>query len=303
MNKLFFVAALFVLFSCEKEIEYQGEGKAPLLVLDGILENGSVPMVNVSRSVFFLSNSSISDASISDAEVKLTNVDAGTEYILSSSGNGDYLGTDDILPSTRYRIEVSHPDYETISSEIVTVKDIVLSGIDSSSVGEDYEKRYFVDLEFNDAQEANFYAVQLSAESETTYFDSNMSVIYIDTTWMEPYTSSSDPSIDFRFNQFTFFNDVVFNGSTKFFQLDFSQYYIDGGNTAVGGWSSEQSTTVIGYQGILKSLSEDTYKYFKSVQNNEANTPSPFSDPVNVHTNVKNGLGIFGSISTSIVEL
>ena len=191
MNKLFFVAALLVLVSCDKDIEYQGEGKAPLLVLDGILENGSVPLVHVSRSVFFLSNSSISDASISDAEVKLTNVDAGTEYILSSSGNGYYLGMDDVLPATRYRIEVSHPDYETISSEIVTVKDVVLSGIDSSSVGEDYEKRYFVNLEFNDAQEANFYAVQLSAESETTYFDSNMNVVDTDTTWMTPYTASS----------------------------------------------------------------------------------------------------------------
>ena len=301
MKKLVFVAAVLALFACEKEIEYEGEGKAPVLVLDAILENGSVPLVHVSRSVFFLSNSSVSDASISNAEVKLTNVDSGTEYVLAGGGNGYYYGTDAILPNTRYRIEVSHPDYETISSELVTVSNVVLSDIDSSSVGVDYEKRYFVNFHFNDAQETNFYAIQLSAEKETTYFDANMNVVDADTTWMSPYPTSNDPSVDFRFNQSVFFNDDIFNGSAKVFPLEFNHYSLYNGTYGGGVSWVEQEMQVIGYQGVLRSLSEDTYKYFKSIENNDGS--SPFSDPVNVHTNVQNGLGIFGSVSTSVFEL
>lgn len=301
MKKLVFVAAVLALFSCEKEIEYQGEGKAPVLVLDAILENGSVPSVRVSRSVFFLSNSSISDASISNAAVKLTNVDSGTEYVLAGDGNGYYYGTDAILPNTRYRIEVSHPDYETISSELVTVSNVVLSDIDSSSVGVDYEKRYFVNLQFNDAQETNFYAIQLSAEVANTFYDQNMNVVYADTSWMSPYASSNDPSIDFRFSQNSFLNDVVYNGGTKTVSFEFNQYSLYNGSVGGGISWSEQTTEVIGYQGVLKNMSEDMYKYFKSIQNNDGSTP--FSDPVNVHTNVQNGLGIFGSVSTSALEL
>jgi len=297
MKKLLFLAVLLLVFSCEKEIEYEGEGKAPLLVLDAILENDSTPFVKVSRSVFFLSNSSVSDAAISDADVRLTNLDSGDEYILNGGGSGYYLGSEIVLPNTRYRIEVSHPDYETISSEIQTVSNIILSGIDSSSAGLQYEKKYYVNYELNDPQEANFYAVKLFVEREITTFDSNMAVIDVDTTWTSPYLFSGDPSFDFRFDsEVMFFNDVIFNGTAKVFPTEFNNYSIYGG----GGWN-DQSTRVIGYEATLLNFSEDAYKYFKSTKNNQAS--DPFSDPVNVHTNVENGLGIFGSVSSSVVEL
>jgi hypothetical protein len=293
MNKLFFLIAILFLFSCEKEIEYEGEGKAPVLVLDGVLENNSFPMINVSRSVFFLSNSSASSASISGASVKFTNMDSGVEYVLTSAGSGYYSGGELVLPSTNYRIEVSYPDYETISSEITTVNDVVLSSIDSSSVLNGFVRTSFVDYRFNDSQDENFYAVKLSAEKETTYYDFSGGVIGVDTMWMPQYITSKDPSLEFVFGDNTFFSDFSFNGTLKIFSTEFSDYNYPG--------LGEETSKIIGYSATLLNLSEDMYKYFKSIENNQPN--GPFSDPVNAHTNVKNGLGIFGSVSSSVVEL
>ncbi|PHR28941.1 MAG: hypothetical protein COA38_11875 [Fluviicola sp.] len=294
MNKLFFLIAILFLISCEKEIEYEGEGKAPVLVLDGILENNSLPNIKISRSVFFLSNGSPSDASISGASVKFTNLDSGVEYVLASSGNGYYYGGEIILPGTDYRIEVSYTGYETISSEITTVNDVVLSNIDSSSVEGEFNTTSFVNYEFNDSQEENFYAVKLSVERETTTYDGNMNVTGVDTAWVSEYLGSNDPSYEFRFGENTFFKDFSFNGELKIFSTYFNDYIYSYMGT-------EETSRVIGYSATLLNLSEDTYKYFKSIENNQPF--GPFSDPVNVHTNVENGLGIFGSVSSSVVEL
>lgn len=294
MDKLFFLVAILFLFSCEKEIEYEGEGKTPVLVLDGVLKNHSLPVIKISRSVFFLSNSDPSDASISGASVKLKNIDSGIEYILTSAGNGYYSGGELVLPGTRYSIEVSYPDYETISSEIITVSDVVLSNIDSSSVVSENVKTSFVNYQFNDSQEENFYAANLRIEDETTHYDFNGSVIGIDTAWAPQYIASNDPIYEFHHGQNAFFNDFTFNGQFKIFSIQFQDYsYLISG--------SEETHRTIGYSATLWNLSEDTYKYFKSIDNNQPN--GPFSDPVNVHTNVKNGLGIFGSVSSSTVEL
>ncbi|MCJ8289880.1 MAG: DUF4249 domain-containing protein [Crocinitomicaceae bacterium] len=294
MNKLFFLIAILFLFSCEKEIEYEGEGKAPVLVLDGILENDSLPHIKISRSVFFLSSDPSSNASISGALVKFTNLDSGAEYVLASSGNGYYYGGEIVLPGTDYRIEVSYEGYETISSEITTVNDVVLSNIDSSSVAGEYNTTSLVNYEFNDSQEENFYAVKLSVEREITSYDGNMNIIGVDTSWTPQYVASNDPSFEFRFGENVFFKDFSFNGNLKIFSIQFNDYFY----SYLG---IEETSRVIGYSATLLNLSEDTYKYFKSIENNQPF--GPFSDPVNVHTNVENGLGIFGSVSSSVVEL
>ncbi|MCH2223585.1 MAG: DUF4249 domain-containing protein [Crocinitomicaceae bacterium] len=294
MNKLFFFIASLLLFSCEKEIEYEGEGKAPVLVLDGILVNHSDPMVKLSRSVFFLSNSSPSNTVISDASVTLTNIDSGTEYVLTSSGNGYYHGSDPITPNTRYRIEASRQGYETISSETTTVNDVVLSAIDSSSIPNQFNRLFFVNYKFTDPQENNFYAVKLSVERENTYYDNSMNVIDIDTTLVSEYINSTDPSYAFGYGETAFFNDYSFNGEYKIFSTQFYNY-------TYFTQEAEETNRIIGYSATLLNLSEDTYKYFKSIDKNQPF--DPFSDPVNTHTNVKNGLGIFGSVSSSIVEL
>lgn len=47
-------------------------------------------------------------------------------------------------------------------------------------------------------------------------------------------------------------------------------------------------------------MTKDMYLYFKTSQNNQGG--SPFSDPSNVHTNIKDGLGIFWSVSVDEKE-
>ncbi|MCI5491108.1 MAG: DUF4249 domain-containing protein, partial [Prevotellaceae bacterium] len=48
----------------------------------------------------------------------------------------------------------------------------------------------------------------------------------------------------------------------------------------------------------LQSISKDLYLYLKSMQIYERRTDDVFASPVSIYTNVRNGWGIFGSMSS-----
>lgn len=281
---------LLLFFSCEKEIEYKGEGKSPVLVLDAILETNAPPLIRLSRSVFFLSNNNNAvDAGISGATVKLYNVTDGLEYILTpGSSKGYYQGTENIKPNTVYRIEISHPDYVSISSEMTTVSEVELMSLDTMRVIEDFIIRYQNTFAFKDPAGSNFYSVMCTTEKEVTLFDFDSTIISIDTLNSIEYVSTVDPSFGFYKSNSMFFNDAFFENKLKTMMVEFIDYSYYG---------MSQQNKFLSKRVVLTHVSEGVFNYFKSIENNQPN--GPFNDPTNVYTNVKNGLGIFGSFSSS----
>jgi hypothetical protein len=289
------MAVLITLLSCEKEIEYQGEGKAPVLVLDAILENHASPIFHVSRSVFFLSNSTDpAAAAISDAEIIFTNV-TENKFTTNSGGiDGYYYGFEPIQPNTVYRIEVRHPKYPTISSEITTVKDIPISKLDTSGINENYGRTYLVGTHFSDPVDQQFYAFSYQAKEETIYYNPDSSIFQVDTLYKFQYTESEDPSLGFYHSNHLWISDPIFNGKEKVFAAKcfyYPPYYYD----------EDVYSHVIGWRVGLTVYSESVYKYYKTLGGNQAN--GPFNDPANVYTNITNGLGVFGSFSRTFMEI
>lgn len=287
-NKIIYLFSLVLLFSCEKEIEYKGEGKEPLLVLDAILETNEPPLIYLTRSVFFLSNNTNSaDIGVSGAVVKLTNVTDGIEYILTSNSNpGFYAGNTNIKENTVYKIEISHPSYTSISSEMTTVSTVDLIDFDTSSLKDNYLKKYLTTFKFVDPIETNFYSANLYASKKITSYDYNGVLMSIDTVGILEYGSVEDASVGFYHGGSVFFNDLLFNNKLKNMQFEVSEY--DYGFQVIEYLS--KSVTLV-------NMTEGVFKYFKSIGNNQPN--GPFNDPTNVYTNVKNGLGIFGCVATS----
>lgn len=289
---IFFGLLILALCACEKEIEYQGEGKEPLLVLDAVLEINVPPSIRLTRSVFFLSNNqSSADVGINGATVKLTDITNGIEYVLTSgSSSGYYQGSVSIKPNTRYKIEISHPKYTAISSEMTTVSQINLSDLDTSSVLDNFTTRYFLKLKFQDPNESNFYGVSVFSKRKITYYDFDSTILQIDSSTMVEYLESKDPSMAFQRSGGIFFDDAYFNGSFKTYGVEVGVY----------SYNFNQEVEILSWTATLTNLSEGAFKYFKSIGNNQPN--GPFNDPSNVYTNVKNGLGIFGSYSRSFLE-
>ena len=54
---------------------------------------------------------------------------------------------------------------------------------------------------------------------------------------------------------------------------------------------------------MLRNLNYEFYIYNWSVYNFYRNQNNPFSEPVQVYTNIKNGIGIVGASSETKIEL
>ena len=281
--------AVTLLISCEKELTYSGKGSAPVLVLNSILVNHEPFSVNISRSVFFLSNQGETSSAISDATVSLTNTSTGEVFELTSGVNGEYMFPFDVTPNTGYKIVISHPKYPTISSELITVGDIVLDDVDTSSVElNSFERERRSIFKFNDLPGDNKY---LAVFRQAIIYPSIM-----DTIFEYGYGYSIDAAVDneatnvsgdVSFEPRVFFTDATFANQYKNFTL----------KNLVFNYGD---TTDIIYNYTLLNVTEDTYKYFKSVPKNME--VSELSDPSKVHTNIVGGFGIFGSISYSTVR-
>jgi len=282
--------AVMLLCSCEKELAYSGKGKAPVLVLNSILVNHEPFSVNISRSVFFLSNQTNTSSAISNAKVVLTNLSTGEVFEMTSGLNGYYNFPFNVAPNTSYKIVVTHPDYPTISSELTTVGDIVLDDVDTSSVIlSSFERERRSIFKFNDLPgESKYLAVFKSAVIYPSTTDTIFNYGYGYSIDAAADNEASDVSGDLSYEPRIFFTDATFANQYKNFTIKNVEY----------GYNDDTTHNI--YQYTLLNVTEDTYKYFKTVPKNlQANE---LSDPSKVHTNIVGGFGIFGSISYSTIS-
>ena len=194
MKKLLFsIGLLFSLISCQKEIEYEGEGREPIMVLNAVMEVNKPPTIGLTRSVFFLSNNpNCTLTKISNASVKLTDLTNNIEYLLNGVGFGMYEGTSPILPNTTYKIEISHPDYPTISSQMTTVSVVPMNDFTFTNIVETYGDRYLFNFLFQDPSEDNYFAINLLSKRIETEFDFDSTIVSIDTVDRSEYVFSND---------------------------------------------------------------------------------------------------------------
>ncbi|NBX80899.1 MAG: DUF4249 domain-containing protein [Flavobacteriales bacterium] len=295
MKKLIFLSISLILFgACQKEIEFKGNAKANVLVLNGVVENDSVFSVFLERSSFFLS-SEVSGANeiSSGALLKVTNLTSGEVFTMTQSTVGNRYDFPFVTaPNTRFKIEVSHPSYPSISSEMTTISKVNITSVDSVTVIKNQENRMKVNFKWNDPSEENYYMVRIKQAVSAPDFE------YTEYLYME----STDPSIDnsnntdidgsvYPVNSYLF-DDKKFNGQQK--EIDFVCSYYYPNNDPLN-----PVTEIISCE--LISMNKETYLYYVSMQ---ANVESDFfSEPVKVLSNIKNGFGIFGTLNYSVKKL
>lgn len=95
-----------------------------------------------------------------------------------------------------------------------------------------------------------------------------------------------DNFTDNQYNGISYFDDETFNGQS--FNLNIqSHYYGELDKVAVE----------------LIAISESAYLYFRSIALQDLRNNDPLYEKVKVYSNIKNGLGILGALSSSIVYL
>lgn len=329
VHLLFILSASLFLFSCINDLEFNGEQQQAMLVLNSFLTTDSVVKVQLTRSKFFLEDDSKFDA-VTNADVKLF-VNGSFVEKLNHTTNGYYSGTyfpeeNDIVKFVAYTPQLA----EVNASTNIAPKQLI-TGVDSSSVslgvgpileyknvdasynpifdtiGYSYNKGLDLRIRFKDQPNTkNFYRLLLKVKS---YFangvaiESSVGASFDDLVFGNSNTDIlGESSSYYSFNEFS---DQLFDGKT--YELKTRVFY------SFSSYKERASTTNPPQVGInsftkqelvveLQSISESYYHYLKSITANDG-ADMFFSEPVQVYSNIENGIGILGSYTRSLKAL
>ncbi|WP_298650665.1 DUF4249 domain-containing protein [uncultured Proteiniphilum sp.] len=319
---LFILTGCFI--SCEKDIQFKGTVTDPLLVLNSILTPDSVVSVHLSQSRFILGESAPLNP-ISGATVSVF-VNGGLKEQLTYDANGIYTGTYFPRPGDEIKIEVIADGYDQVKSQTVIPgkPGVVVTDSTVTVREEEYSSPYQpntvhktttrnmqVQLKLTDAvNEENYYFIKVS---QNYYRKDELLLVWpIELKLSEVLKNNITDNGNIFQELFgdegnadrvdNLFSDLFVNGKDILFDFSFydtleSATYVNGEKIKDGNNNEEELT--VEYIVEIGEISRDLYQYVISGnQAVNAEDYGPFSEPVRVHTNIENGIGILGAYNT-----
>ena len=295
--KRFFISIIIVILfvSCDNlqtVIDVDLPPHEPKLVVNSVNEVGERWKAYVSVSQAPLSTNDF--VFLSDALVILIDGETDLDTLTYNAAKNRYESLLIVQEGTNFEIRVSHPKYNTLNAVLYPFQKVLLKSIEElqNISSETTSLKFTID----DPQSNNYYMINLKAYYSQDAFDTT-------DTWVEYYSEmekiffdSDDPSL----NQGQFsrgkvlFDDKLFNGTTKEFNLIFDSYV-----------STKAASILLN----LWSVDYAFYNYFttKITQSNTGNNPIFNSEPVNVYNSFLDGdgeiqgYGIFAVLSKDSV--
>lgn len=292
MKKLFLILSLpIVLSSCEKIIDLPIEYTEPKVVVNSITSPDSLWQVYLSASKYIYETGDIQ--LIPNAIVSIQE-EGGAEFGLTPQGNGMYISdTKKPIAGKTYLLSVTHPDYESVSSTTAIPSEIQLKSIEvlENVTIESYTYKK-VRLKFDDPAGKNYYRI--------SFFQTGLGYDWMtggeDLTWTEyafwiNYQDPNANSIDGTLtgSESILLSDEFFDGKEYAIDVLIDGYYFDYYQTEYDMY----------FKVKLHHLSQEYYRFAISLQKyQEGSNLDFFTQPVQVYTNIENGLGIFASYQT-----
>ncbi len=297
-----------ILSSCRKKLDIKIPKGKEHIVVNGINTNDSLIKINISKSQDILNNDKIE--SLTNATVKLYNEDIFIEN-LTHTENGYYLSTFTPKIGEQYKISVSSGELKTVKAKMQLNEPVKITSIDTTVeylennndfgfTSLQYKIHYKIKLN-DEPNKKNYYFLALSATiprydydeyppvligyfDESTYFDTN-DIIF------------NNENVDFTVNGIygKAFTDELFDGKQYTIDITSTHYkenFDDGKD--YNNWQVKVK---------LLTISEDIYNYIVSFNLNQQTEYDPFAQPVQIYTNVEDGLGLFSAYTTTIDSL
>ncbi|NOZ45269.1 MAG: DUF4249 domain-containing protein [Chlorobi bacterium] len=297
LNKFNFIILTMALLQfgtgCEKVLDIDIPDNDRKIVVNGLLNTDSLITVNISKSLNILDSKNIKF--LDDAEVKLYRNNVFIEY-LTNAGNGNFKSSiTKPVNGEKYKIEVSEGNIQTAFSETVIPSSLIGEITIDTTTNYVSENQFYshesleCTVSFDDPpNEDNYYWFYLTGLYENFIWDSenfNDSVVYSRTNL---YFESNDPIIDSWIssgkNGFVF-SDELFKGKTIKFIINLDKGMFYGVDTNILHFN----VNIITKDFYLYAITHD--KHLDAMNN-------PFTEPVQVYTNIENGYGIFASYTT-----
>ncbi len=293
MRALLKIALLLILFlNCEKVVEVDIPVHEPVLVGSAFFTPDSLWSVRITRSTDILSPNNMA-LQIENATVELWQED---QYLteLAHQGNGLYR-SDNLRPAAgnSYTLRAAAPNFEAIeASDYLSPPVAITSVLNLPARSGDPDEYVRLRLTFDDPPDIdNYYLLSIQMVDIFGYrffnhFETSNPVIMANSD-----EDSGPVNIDDFFDNEAVFDDVLFAGETL--EIDFGYYdFLFGSNS----WAQVYIR--------LSSVSEHYFRHHKTFRKAETvDGGNPFQEPVLIHSNVQNGIGIFAGYSTSVWPL
>ncbi|MCF8373947.1 MAG: DUF4249 domain-containing protein [Bacteroidales bacterium] len=286
-NNIFLLIVAGLLFSsCEKFIDYDVPEHTPKLVVISGFQPGEPWSIYVSHSLSSFDNEDFSP--IQNAEVVLKLADGiYSQNMIYSPILERYISTGTAEAGKEYRIEVSAPGYPSVFAEnkipgpATLISLDTLEGFHNGDFSTDFELKFT-----NPAGEDNFFLIQLFSVETFDWKEQFENIVPI---------QSDDPNMDNVSDDeygedFLLLRDQNFDGKEytfRFYTPNYSIYFGKGTQ----------------YKAKVFSCSEEFYRYQKTARQYQLTYDNPFSQPVQIFSNIENGIGIFGGFVVSEIEL
>lgn len=315
---VFILAGYFT--SCEKDIEFKGKISDPMLVLNSMLTPDSVVSARLSQSRFVLGESKPINP-IPGATVSLF-VNGDSKEQLVHDANGVYRGSYFPNPGDEITIEVEADGYDRVKSRTiipgtpnVTVNDSTVTtseeeyndSMPANSVYKITRQDIRLQLQLTDApNEENYYYIKAT---QNYYRDGELLTSWPVELKLSEVLKDNITGTGFIFEELfgeggdsnkveNLFSDFFVNGKDILFDFSFhdtleSAAYVNGEKI------DEEEEVTVEYIIEIGEISKDLYQYVISGNKAEnAKDYGPFTEPVQVHTNIENGIGILGAYTT-----
>jgi hypothetical protein len=268
---------LFLTSACEREVPFEPGNYTQKLVVNSLFSNETPLRVRVSKSISVLDSSR--DYTVANASVQLITVGSAQSLLYDAGGDYYYLpGSPLPSPGTQYALQIQAPGFVTARAEAklpalptnfsFELKENV--GVDNNGIPQDKLILQFDD----DANTANYYQFML-------LYYSQFSATFI------PFKPD---------NAITENVGLVGNADGSYLLSDKGR----NGQKIVLEFTIpfDQSIGSPRFMIEFASLNRDFYEYQRTIALNNQTGISfgPFfNNPVQVYTNIQNGLGIFAS--------
>jgi hypothetical protein len=315
------------LSACEKEIEFKGDLLKPKLVLNGLLMPDSIVKINLTQGRFFLDNDG-PYKNINNAIVELWK-DGNKIENLSSIGEGYYVGSYVPKIGDNIRITATCDGFDPIECSTGIVIPSPVIAVDTMNYREEKHYYYIYD-DGSYYTDSSFYYLFIGFETQITfqdpkdipnYYHINVFIKYhfsngdslLVTVWYvsDDLVFQTGNDLDFlednNYMKSTLFTDELFDG--KEYKLKLKTNVPVSIGVGENPYSPEyENPELVGMDIIveLQSLSHAYYMYLKTCEANfnlKNSFMEYFAEPVQIYSNVKGGIGILGSYSSSIYTI
>ncbi|WP_154856492.1 DUF4249 domain-containing protein [Cyclobacterium xiamenense] len=280
------------LFACETVVDIEIPFDKPQVTMNANLQNNLFPAVRLTYSKHILDNE-WEFSPIPDAAVSL--IHQNERYPLSfNEVTGEYTNLQLLLrEGNTYTLEAELPGYEIVRATesiplSVPIKQVVYQGrvqVDSWSSRED------VRLLFDDPEGENYYEISADYFGYYSYVDEQGNTVLYENNY-PLYLEPKNPTYERDYNTYgkLLIDDRLFEGQEANLEL-----FIE------SSFSPDAQGGEIRF--TLKTVSRNYFQFHTTYGLQWWNEGDPFAQPVQVFSNISNGIGILMAESLSVFKV